>query len=75
MRKLYLFLKSFKTGADLMAHNLSLYDLEALASVYNQIIRNKKAYFLNSKIFKVLMQLDCFNISINGIGWMATPKN
>ncbi len=74
MKKLYFFLKSFKTAADLKDAQMSLYDYQSLIKIFNDCKKYKKSYFINETAFKILMQLDCFKVKISGFGWTATPK-
>lgn len=75
MKKFYQFLKSFKTVADLNAACLSLYDYEQLKRIFIDLKTTGRAHFMTGRSFKVLKQLGCVNLYVDGIGWTATPKN
>lgn len=75
MKKFYLFLKSFKTAADLKEAQMSLYDYQMMVKLFNDLKVNKKCHFMNSRAFKILLSFKSFIIVRDGIGWTATPKN
>lgn len=75
MKRLYLFLKSFKTAADLQAACMSLYDYEQLKKIFIDLKTTGRAHFMTGSSFKILKQLGCVNLYVDGIGWTATPKN